>query len=375
MVGSTFRKVLFLGGLLAVSTPASAQFGPSARFNYQFGLASQMPYNLWLPGLPQVPGRFVYQGYTLSGVGGNGPYTINYGTFRNPAVGGYSSGPGYYQQETLGFGSSSSGSARLADQQRSAIAAAQRAATTEKPKAPNAEDWLRDAAKRRDNPEVAAIAVKAELIDPPLETILNGSVLNDLAGLIRNLEKTKSKAQPGLCAPELLLKLNFEGGAASSALHFFRNPELVYPECLRGNDSASVRKDLNAAFEAVAKEAGAGKQVPLAEVEKLIAAIRKAHDDADGLMKDAPVGQARELCEFFSHLDDAAKYLKSAESVGVAGAKWASLGGTVSDLSQHLAKYKIRIGPCPSGDEAAYYSLHRGLLAYYAGLLQEQAKK
>jgi hypothetical protein len=37
---------------------------------------------------------------------------------------------------------------------------------------------------------------------------------------------------------------------------------------------------------------------------------------------------------------------------------------------KHLGKYGMTFGPARTGDDAAYFSVHRGLLAYYAGLLQ-----
>jgi hypothetical protein len=35
-----------------------------------------------------------------------------------------------------------------------------------------------------------------------------------------------------------------------------------------------------------------------------------------------------------------------------------------------MAKYELRFGPVQAGEESAYFSLHRGLLGYYASLSQ-----
>jgi len=64
------------------------------------------------------------------------------------------------------------------------------------------------------------------------------------------------------------------------------------------------------------------------------------------------------------------KYLKQADSAGVLGTKWNTVGVNVSDLVKHLHKYQVRFGRVSNGDDAAYGSLHRGLLAYYAALSQ-----
>jgi hypothetical protein len=358
--------------LLAATGSAQAQFGPRAGFTSLFGFGPNVSYNPFLPGLPAVPGRFTYTGYTLSGTGANGPYTLNLGFYRNGGL----AGGGYYSGIELVPPIATGSSGRVTAQQRSALAQAQRNAAGEKGATndnPDFDRWLKEAANRREatDPKGArSPAIDAALIDPSPEAVLNGDALNQLAVRIRELEKQGKKATPGLLAPDLTAKVVFAGGKATAAANQFRQPALRFPAALRTNAYTDLRADLEKAYTVVAKEASAGKKVPAAEVDKLLKAVGKANDATRQLVADAPFADAAEVSEFFATLESAAKYLTDAASAGVAGTDWATEGATVAEVVRHQAKFGLKFGPARGDDEAAYYALHRGLLAYYAGLLQ-----
>lgn len=360
--------------VLSADAPARAQFGPRVGFTYQFGISPNVNFNPFLPGLPQVPGRFNFRGYTLSGVGATGPYSVSYGFYRNAAVvPGYGGVSVFDQMAALG---SSGGSRKMAAQQRSAIADAQRNAKWDSgatAATPDFDRWLKEAATRReavDPKEAKGPAVDPALVDPPEEAVLSGEALNQLAELIRGQEKQGKKAAAGLFAPELTAKIVFAGGAAADAGNLYRGAELRYPESLMGVQYEPLRGELNKAFGLVAKEAQAGKKTPAADVDRLLKAIDKAHDGTRQAVADAPFADACEVCEFFSTLESATKYLKDEKGTGVAGADWSAVGATAGEVVKHLGKYGLKFGPARSGDDAAYFSLHRGLLAYHVALSQ-----
>lgn len=361
---------------LAAATPVSAQFGPGVRYNYQFGLSPGLSYNPWLPSLPLAPGRYSYSGYTLSGVGASGPYEISYAYYRNGAVllggGGSPYAGGYYGGVGSGPGWAAGEGSAVAARQRSAVAAAQRGAKYDvAPKGgATSQDFdrmLRDPANRRDG---QMPAIDAALINPPEEAILSGEVLGRLSTLIAELEGKGKKAESGLCPPELMLKVVFDGGAAADAANQFRTSELTFPAALTGRDHTNLRAGLELAYRPVVAAAHAGKKVVSSDADKLLAEVTKARETVAPLVKDWSVDDAKAVSRFFTRLEAAAKYTKEATAAGVAGVKWSQFGAPVADLSKHLTKYKLRFGPPAAGDEDAYHSLHRGLLAYYAGLLQ-----
>jgi hypothetical protein len=367
--------VLGVAAVLTAAGPADAQFGvnPRVGFTYQFGIQPNASYNPFAPFLPTLPGRFTFRGYTLSGVGG----TVSYGYYRSAAavaptyLFGYN-GVDEYAPLSGGFG----GGGKVAAQQRTAIANAQRNAKWDKgatDTTPDFDRWLKDAAARRETPDPKAAkgpAVDAALVDPPEEAILSGDALNQLAARVRELEKQGKKANAGLLAPELTTKIVFTGGAAADAANLYRDPTLRFPATFKSDTYAELRTDLEKAFAPVAREVHAGKRSPAADVDKLLKAVERGQQTTRQVVADATFGDACEVSEFFTGLESATKYLKDDKSVGVAGAEWSALGATVAEVVRHQAKYGLRFGPVKAGDEAAYFSLHRGLLAYYAGLLQ-----
>ena len=358
--------------LLATAAPAPAQFGPSVMYNYQFGLAPAVSYNPWLPGLPLVPGRYSYSGYTLTGTGLNGPYSVGYAYYHVGLYGGGGYGGGY-GGVGMGSGYFAGEGSRVLDQQRAAIAAAQRNAkwdTGVSSSTPEFDTWLKEQSNRRETRDPAAGAkVNPALLHPTDEAVLSGDVLNELAALVTDLEGKGKKADAGLCAPDLLARVVFSGAGADAA-NQFRHTEITFPAPLRAMEFDDLRAGLQKAYTPLATTAYAGKKVSVADVDRLLKEIPKARDGCAAFVKAASVDDAQAVVQFFNKLEAATKYLKEPTATGVAGVKWVTLGATVAELVKHANKYKLRFGKAAAGEEAAYYSLHRGLLAYYAGLLQ-----
>ncbi|MCU0706248.1 MAG: hypothetical protein MUF18_19980, partial [Fimbriiglobus sp.] len=259
---------------LAAAEPAHAQM-------VQFGYSSFpaiLPRSMFSPFVPNVPGRFIYQGVTVTGVGPYGEvFTKTLGGFNTTA----SVGPVYGGLHLPTVAPTSAGSAKVASVQRSAIDKAQRGARGAGGVAtnPDFDRWLKDAANRRDTPPAVEPAAK-QVIDPALivpdePALLSGEVLNHLVTRIRELEKEGRRAKSGLLAPELTTRIVFAGGSAADAANLFREPTLKFPTALEGAWAATMRGELEKAFEAVAKEAHAGKKANAADLDRLIKAVAK----------------------------------------------------------------------------------------------------
>jgi hypothetical protein len=264
---------------------------------------------------------------------------------------------------------------RVVDRQRSAIAEAQRNAQWDQSAAraaPNLDRWLNDQAQPRDakDPNAAPPPLNPALLNPTDEAVLNGDVLNELVALVTGLERKGKRAEPGLCAPELMTKVVYAGGPGAVAANQFRTPDLEFPAALTAAGYADLRDGLVKAYAPVAAAAHAGKRVAAADADRLLKEVARMREGADKLVTDGPVDEARAVSAFLTRLEAAVKYVKEPNATGVAGAKWSAVGATVDELVRHLNKHNLRIGAAADGDEAAYYSLHRGLLAYYAGLMQ-----
>jgi len=370
------RLVLLAAVAIIASTPAFAQYGLRASYQNRFGIFSSASFNPFLPSLPQVPGRFSIQTYTLGGNGASGPFSIQYTYYRNTAVvAAYSApsvyGGGYYGGLSSGHSSLAEAPNATQTAMRKAIGAAQRNAQWDKSLGSDLKEFEKALvpAPREEKPALA-VKLNEALIDPTEEAILGGDVLNELIELIQALEAKGKKATSGLCAPDLISRIAFDGDVAADAANLFRKTELPAIPCLKERSNRATLEALEATFEPVALAVIAGKKPNPAEVDKFVGEISKSRKSFETFVKEARADEACQLTEYLNGLEAAAKYVKEPSAMGIAGTKWSTLGVAVSDLTKHMAKFKLRIGEASKGDESAYFSLHRGLLAYYAGLLQ-----
>lgn len=366
-----FPLMTVLGGVfvLASATPAHAQF-PPAYGGWARGFMFQGVNRF--QGNPYAQANLQWQTFSRvanSGVGFYGnAYLYQFTGFYRPASVRYPS-----VEPGTSLGSGFGGNGKVVAAQRAAIADAQRNAKWDKGATDNLPDfdkWLKDAAASRATPTGKPQVIDPVLVDPPEAAILSGEVLNHLAALIRDLEKAGKKGTPGLLAPELTSKIVFAGGPAADAANVFRTTELKFPEAMQDKAFADVRAELEKSFAAVAKDTREGKKTTPADVDRLLRAVAKASAAVRKVVADAPVGEACEVCEFLTELDTAARFLKTPKSTGVAGADWSAVGATVAEVVRHEVQFGIRFGPARPGDEAAYFTLHRGLLAYAAALSQ-----
>jgi len=211
------------------------------------------------------------------------------------------------------------------------------------------------------------------LVEPADRDILSGKVLNELAVTIRGLESKGAKAESPLLPAELVSHINYDGGPSADVVGLLRTGKPAFPAALMAPEYDGVRADLDKAMVPVLEPIAAGKRPEAAAVDRLGAATKKAKDATDPKQKDLPVGEASELNKFYTTLDSLVRVGKDAGTTGLFPQRWASVGATVAELVRHMDKYKLTFAPASPGDEDVYYSLHRGLVGYYAAL--SQAKK
>ena len=374
-----FVPVCLFGLLTLATLPASAD---AQQF---YGLSRNMTYR---PAYPVPFNFYSYQYQSLSGVNSSGPYSFSRYSYSNspvpyfPSYGNYSnnyspdstSAPGSMGGGYGSTGPSYEGASPLLDRQRSALKSAQNNAKWNAPGDAGGKTdfdlWLSEQSNRREANNPMQPAIDIALINPNDEQLLSGNALNDLAARILALEAKGKKGAPGLCPPELLEKIAFAGGPAADALNRMHAAKLQYPEILKSPDLVAVADAFDQAYAPIFASIDAGKKVAPADIDRLLTVIEKARPMTDAAVKAATIKDASALLAFYSTLEAAAKYLRAPESVGAVGGKWHSLGVNVSDLAKHMQKYRVRFGRAAPGDDAAYGSMHRGMLAYYAALSQ-----
>lgn len=211
------------------------------------------------------------------------------------------------------------------------------------------------------------------LVEPADRDILSGKVLNELATTIRGLESRGAKAESPLLPAELVAHVNYKGGPSADVIALLGTGRPVMPAALTAAEFEAVREDLDKALTPVLEPIKAGKRPAVDAVDRLITATKKAKETTAARAKPLPEAEAKELSRFYVTLDSLSRVGKDAGAAGLFPQRWTSVGATVAELVRHMNSFKLAFAPAASGDEDVYYSLHRGLVGYYAAL--SQAKK
>src|SRR5262249_20422392 len=70
---------------------------------------------------------------------------------------------------------------------------------------------------------------------------------------------------------------------------------------------------------------------------------------------------------FLNEIDDTIRVLQDPNVGNYVTQKWAAKGNNVAQLVQQMSGQGLKFAPAVSGDESAYVSVHRAMVAYYAG--------
>lgn len=365
---------VFGGGIWAATAgPASAQFMPGVRpgffwmnpatgqqFNFNFNYSANWNFAFVNP---VTGGRFFYTANTM---------WSGFPPFAYPAYGYPSYAPGYatpYMSGGAGLYGSSNSAANPFVREQLRVFKNAPVPNQEKPDAPPAGN--QPGVDLRNRPVAAVPAgLNKALVEPADAAILSGKVLNDLAATIRGLEGKGAKAESPLLPAELVSHINYDGGPSANVIGLLRTGKPTVPAALTGPEHEALRGELDRATTPVLDPIAAGKRPEAGATDRLTAAVKKAKDATAPMAKDLPEADAKDLTRYFATLDSLAKVGKDAGTAGLFPQRWASVGATVAEVVHHMDKFKLAFGPASAGDEDVYYSLHRGLVGYYAALSQ-----
>jgi len=211
----------------------------------------------------------------------------------------------------------------------------------------------------------ASEAVRTALATVTEADVVSGLALNQTLKAIQELEAKGLKANAPFFPPELLSKAVFQGGAAADVLNFFRDDTLTFPVGLQTTEFEGMRNLIERDFDVVVGLVKAGKRIDLTIVERLGSNLKKLH------AMHPTAEEEKGGCGYLKSLESAVKLLKDpVASNGLLIGSWHTIGTGVGELTKHMTKFKLTFGPASAGDDDAYRSLHRGLVAYLSDLAQ-----
>jgi len=211
------------------------------------------------------------------------------------------------------------------------------------------------------------------------EDIASGEALNDVLREIALVEaKVKREPKPpsAYIPPRLLKDVRFAGSPSADLLDLARRTPLELPPAFGAPALLGPREELKKAFADVVAPLRSGKDLGAAHVARLEIARQNLENAAAPVIKELPSTDAAEARRFFKRMDGAITALKTGNGSlkGLIDPNWDAEGLSGADLARHMAKYTLRFGSVPRGEEEAYETVYKNLAAYLF-VLTEPPKK
>jgi hypothetical protein len=239
----------------------------------------------------------------------------------------------------------------------------------------NFEEWQYERANTptlEDERERArAEEVRRSRNDPPLTEIWSGKALNDLLTPILKLNPPSESNAPYVpLDPDLVRHINLTSGTTFNNLGVLKdNGKLDWPLALTDDQFEENRKKLEALGPQAFKEAYDGKVQP-----KTIRDLRGNVEEMTDLLKKN-VGKISTndylpARRYLTELDSSIRTLQDPDVGKYATGKWTAHGDSIYALTADISRQGLRFGPAVDGDQAAYVSVHRGMVRYLSALQQ-----
>jgi hypothetical protein len=201
--------------------------------------------------------------------------------------------------------------------------------------------------------------------DPPLNEIWSGKALNDL---LDGIQKMLTQGIPGPnipLDPEILSRINVTSGTTpEGSLGLLRDGgKLRWPLTLRMSSFTSDRKQLDELAPKALSEAQSG-EVSAETLQAMITSVDNLFSELKKNVRKINANDYIRSKRFLNDLEQTVKVLQDPNVSKYASRKWSAQGNNVLDLVSNMTRQGLKFAPAVPGDQAAYTSLHRAMVAF-----------
>jgi hypothetical protein len=226
----------------------------------------------------------------------------------------------------------------------------------EREKMPTAED---------DRQRALQLQITRSLNNPPVAEILSGQAPNYILVDIRKNESKKGSPPAIPLDEDLLRHVNLTPGTGNPGL-LKNDGRIAWPTALQSDDFRSERELLNSLAPEATRQAVNGR-VDSGALKDMNTALTRLHDRLTANIRDITPNDYIEASRFLGYFGDALKILARPDAGDFFSSRFASKGMSVEDLVKYMSDKGLTFAPAVTGDESAYQSLYRALLAYDQG--------
>jgi hypothetical protein len=241
------------------------------------------------------------------------------------------------------------------------------------------EEWKYE---RNDQPTLEQIrresweqAYQRAIFHPPLGDIWSADALNRI---FDHASRIQGRGVAGLTIPlddETVKHINFSTGVAGNVGALKDKGKLHWPSVLERKEFGTERNLFTHLAADAVRQGAMNNKVDTGTTESMetnLAALNeKLAERIRDITPDAYVGAKHYLME----LDQALRVLKRPDVAKFLNNEYAARSKTVGELLQDMSSLGLRFAPAVSGNEAAYNSLYRGLVAYDLDLARKAASQ
>jgi hypothetical protein len=203
--------------------------------------------------------------------------------------------------------------------------------------------------------------------DPPITEIWSGLALNTILDAITKEDKQRGPGPEVPLNTADLRDINLSAGGLTGSVGLIRDGgKIQWPFVFRGSAFTAQRKTLDRlALQAYNQARGGG--VDPDTLQGMTDASNRLSAQLLAQVSNLDPNQYIAGKRFLNDLSNTITALQDPQVGNYLTGKWSAQGNTVAQLVAYMNGNGLRFGPADPGDQAAYVSLYRSLVAYYGG--------
>jgi hypothetical protein len=418
-----FGVLVLLGGALAISASVHAQttntrtvtntntFGPNSTIRIGPGvLVNRLGSTGSLYGNPYAPTPLSpYSGYGYSpsgsysggcygsgygnGGGTNGGYSVGSGNYSGGSYGASGGTSGYSGGNSGAYGGSCgdpysgylTGGAAVISSQASFLVSKRQADVLHEQARSSAvdvqrkiyEEWKYE---RNDQPTLEQIrrenweqAYKRAIFNPPLNDIWSADALNRIFDHASRIQGRGLAGQTIPLDDETVNQISFSIGVAGNVGALKDKGKLHWPKVLERKEFGTERNLFTHLTADAVRQGAMNNKVDNGTIEAMESNLAALNEKLAERIRDLSPDNYVGAKHYLNELDQALRILKRTDVAKFLNNEYVARGKTVGELIQDMSSLGLRFAPAVPGNEAAYNSLYRGLVAYDLDLARKQS--
>lgn len=200
--------------------------------------------------------------------------------------------------------------------------------------------------------------------NPPSHEIWSGQALNELLTAIQQQDARNVRGPTVQVSPETVSHINVNASGSTGTIGLLRDGgKLTWPAVLQRPAFEDQRKQIDSLARKAYQQAQAGP-APGDVIDGMTEAVNKLNDTIGAQIHSLTPTDYSRAKSYVREIESTIKMLQDPNVGNYLSKKWAVKGGTVGEVVDNMTSQGLRFAPATHGDEPAYNTMYRGMVAY-----------